>query len=146
MDRASLTAAQLEQRQFLLDLLQADGWTLRHLDAFDQDLWLPAEVTARKRTPASLMELTYSFEDGYVGFNVAQRPLRRAEYVSYFPDWPTSLDIVQQILARSGHLTVDDAAQLAADLAGQFPGDIFLFTGTEKIELTAEPAPGELGG
>jgi hypothetical protein len=42
MDRASLTAAQLEQRQFLLDLLQADGWTLRHLDAFDQDLWLPA--------------------------------------------------------------------------------------------------------
>lgn len=141
MDRASLTAAQREQRQFLLDLLQADGWTLRHLDAFDQDLWLPAEVTARKRTPASLMELTYSFEDGYVGFIVAQRPLHRAEYVFYFPDWPTSLDIVQQILAQSGHLTVDGAAQLAANLAGQFPGDVFLFTGTEKIELTAESAP-----
>lgn len=141
MDRASLTPAQLKQRQHLLDLLRADGWTLRHLDAFDQDLWLSAEVTARKRTPASLMELTYSFEDGYVGFNVAQRPLRRAEYVFYFPDWSTSLAIVQRIMAQSGHLTVDGAAQLAANLAGQFPGDVFLFTGTEKIELTAEPAP-----
>jgi hypothetical protein len=91
------------------------------------------------------MELTYSFEDGYVGFNVSQGPQGRAEYVIYFSDWPTSLAIVQQILAQSAPLTVDDAAQLAANLAGRFPGNVFLFTGTEKFEHTAEPAPGELG-
>ncbi|MBZ9750371.1 hypothetical protein K7W42_05775 [Deinococcus sp. HMF7604] len=140
MDRSSMTQEQIKQRQCFLTVLEADGWQLKNVEAFDNDLWLDAEITARKRTPESIMELNYSFENSYVSLAVAKFDEGRAEYVIYFDTLQKSGDILGVIVEHSSALTVKGAVHLAARLAGEYPGDVFFFTGTESIAVTQDTA------
>lgn len=140
MDQSSLSREQLEQRASVMELLVNAGWQLKNVEAFEHGLWLPAEVTARKRVPACIMELGYSFEDVYVSFAAAQFHEGRAEYVIYVDSFEESVEVIQTLLAAADQMTVTGAAQLSQQLAASYPGEVFFFTGSEKIELTATNA------
>jgi hypothetical protein len=140
VDQSSLSREQLEQRASVMELLVNAGWQLKNVEAFEDDLWLPAEVTARKRVPACIMELGYSFEDAYVSFAAAQFHEGRAEYVIYVDSFEESVEVIQTLLAASEQMTVAGAARLSRQLAASYPGEVFFFTGAESVELTATNA------
>ncbi|ANE42673.1 hypothetical protein [Deinococcus puniceus] len=140
MDQSSMSREQLEQRASVVELLVDAGWQLNNVEAFEHDLWLNAEVTGRKRVPTCIMELNYSVEDAYVSFAAAQFHEGRAEYVIYVDSFETAVEVIQTLLVAADQMTVAGAAQLSQQLAAAYPGEVFFFTGSEKIELNATNA------
>lgn len=135
MKKSEISDSQAESRKVLLSMLQASGWTLRHLENYENDLFFCAELSARKRNNHAILELNISYENKYVSINIAKFEVGAAQYVIYFDKITTAKEILVYINQQSDELSVSHCIELGESLCEKYTGEVFFFTGEASIEL-----------
>ena len=129
MNKSKMSAQEVESREKLVHVLESSGWVLRNVDAYNADLSLDAELTARKRNSQCIMEVNVSYENSYVGIAIANFKSGRAEYITYFKNLYETSEILHKILAKSETMTVLKSSELAQELILDFKDKVYFFNG-----------------